>query len=225
MATPILMPKQGNSVESCLIVAWKKQKGDSVDVGEVLCEVETDKAVMDVESTASGILLETFFSEGADVPVQTVIAVVGNAGESVAEFLPNEMSRGENTSVTTQSLTSPQPIGSLSTLTTLSSRDFVGISPRAKKLAMEKGVAVAELQGTGPSGRILERDIISALASSRVDAEQKQASITQSYEAIPLQAVRKRIAERMLASLQTTAQLTLNAWADARDSRYHQEKR
>jgi pyruvate dehydrogenase E2 component (dihydrolipoamide acetyltransferase) len=238
MANPILMPKQGNSVESCLIVAWKKQKGDTVNVGEILCEVETDKAVMDVESTASGVLLETFFKEGDDVPVQTVIAVVGNTGESVTEFLPDEMSRGageqgsrgENTSVTMQSLTSHQPIGSLSTVTTVSSRGFVGISPRAKKLAMEKGVAVAELEGTGPSGRILERDILAALATPSI-AREPNAIAQTSYttfnlhplssssdvEDVPLQGVRKRITERMLQSLQTTAQLTLNSWADARE--------
>jgi pyruvate dehydrogenase E2 component (dihydrolipoamide acetyltransferase) len=169
MATSILMPKQGNSVESCLIVAWKKQKGDSVQAGEVLCEVETDKAVMDVESTASGVLLETFFPEGADVPVQTVIAVVGNPGESVAEYLPasdgrgagEQGSRGEEEKrgrgekeIPTLSSSSSAPLLPLLSFS---------ISPRAKKLANEKGVAVADLQGTGPGGRVLERDIITAL--------------------------------------------------------------
>jgi pyruvate dehydrogenase E2 component (dihydrolipoamide acetyltransferase) len=232
MATPILMPKQGNSVESCLIVAWKKQKGDTVNVGEVLCEVETDKAVMDVESAASGVVLGTFFAEGDDVPVQTIIAVVGNPGESITEFLPNESSRGaggqggreENTSSKdsspSQLTTSSPTVAQSPVVTAISSRQkFVGVSPRAKKLATEKGVAVTELQGTGPHGRILERDIIAALATpTNRAAEQKQLSTSSSdVEAIPLQGVRKRIAERMLASLQTTAQLTLNSWADARE--------
>jgi pyruvate dehydrogenase E2 component (dihydrolipoamide acetyltransferase) len=245
MATPILMPKQGNSVESCLIVAWKKQKGDTVNVGEVLCEVETDKAVMDVESTASGLLLETFFAEGDDVPVQMVIAIVGNPGESVAEFLPSESSREEGAIVQDSSLSqSTAPSSSVvqtPVATTISSRqEFIGVSPRAKKLATEKGVAVAELQGTGPGGRILECDIVAALATSSIARESQPNAITQtSYttfnpsaslgqvlqpltlasdvEAVPLQGIRKRIAERMLHSLQTTAQLTLNSWADARE--------
>lgn len=233
MATPILMPKQGNSVESCLIVSWKKQKGDSVTIGEVLCEVETDKAVMEVESTASGVLLETFFTEGDDVPVQTVIAVVGNPGESVAEFLPNE---GQELKTIIEDGQGDKekgregermPILPVSPFLPVS---MSGISPRAKKLATEKGVAVAELQGTGPGGRVLERDIIAALATPSVAREpstfnpsassgqalQPSTSIPD-VEAIPLQGVRKRIAERMLGSLQTTAQLTLNSWADARE--------
>jgi pyruvate dehydrogenase E2 component (dihydrolipoamide acetyltransferase) len=225
MASPILMPKQGNSVESCLIVSWKKQKGDGVAVGEVLCEVETDKAVMDVESTASGVVLETFFAEGADVPVQTVIAVVGNPGEDVASFKPSgssseqtgEERKGEEEKRRREDIVIPS--SSLPLLPTFA------VSPRAKRLANKKGVAVADLQGTGPGGRILERDIITALTtfslspslpfslSSPIASETKANSI----ETIALQGVRKRIAERMLQSLQTTAQLTLNTWADARE--------
>ncbi len=230
MASPVLMPKQGNSVESCLIVAWKKQKGEMVQIGDVLCEVETDKAVMDVESTASGILLEAFFPEGADVPVQTVIAVVGNPGESVAEFLPDESSRGESLLVQDSSssqltkLSSPTE-AQTPALTAISSRqEFIGVSPRAKKLATEKSVAIAELKGTGPHGRILERDIIAALQIPPAPLFPFSPShnatftiTTNDVEAIPLQGIRKRIAERMLASLQTTAQLTLNSWADARE--------
>ncbi len=213
MATPILMPKQGNSVESCLIVAWKKQKGDTVQVGEVLCEVETDKAVMDVESTASGVLLETFFSEGADVPVQTVIAVVGSQGEDTNSFAPSGINIEPSESGAT-----PQVIVHQTSIVTpiISQSDFVGVSPRAKRLANEKSVAVAELQGTGPGGRVLERDIIAALANQTKTPNPEPRTLYP-YEAIPLQGIRKRIAERMLASLQTTAQLTLNAWADARE--------
>jgi pyruvate dehydrogenase E2 component (dihydrolipoamide acetyltransferase) len=223
MATPILMPKQGNSVESCLIVAWKKQKGDTVKEGEVICEVETDKAVMDVESTVSGVLLETFFPEGADIPVQTVIAVVGNQGEDVTSFFPS------GTQGWSQQSTTPTPsvvVTQMPTIAPMTSRqDFVGVSPRAKRLASEKSVAVAELQGSGPQGRILERDILTALTAIPLSPllpfppspSDISTSITNPVERIPLQGVRKRIAERMLQSLQTTAQLTLNAWADARE--------
>jgi pyruvate dehydrogenase E2 component (dihydrolipoamide acetyltransferase) len=224
MATPILMPKQGNSVESCLIVAWKKQKGESVSVGDILCEVETDKAVMDVESTASGVLLETFFAEGADVPVQTVIAVVGDPGEDVTSFAPAGASQTNNTvSVVPMPEIETQMTAISLSASSKAKSDFIGISPRAKRLASEKGVAVAGLQGTGPGGRVLERDIITALANqapaqTSLSTTPHTSHLTpHDYEAIPLQGVRKRIAERMLTSLQTTAQLTLNAWADARE--------
>jgi pyruvate dehydrogenase E2 component (dihydrolipoamide acetyltransferase) len=226
MATPILMPKQGNSVESCLIVSWKKQKGDTVQVGDVLCEVETDKAVMDVESTASGVLLETFFPEGADVPVQTVIAVVGEPGEDIVALIPTssqiqqvvEIGKGEEEKRRKGEKSKPSSSSPFLPLPSF------GISPRAKRLANEKGIAVAELQGTGPNGRVLERDIIAALKISPApflpfssSSSSTSKITTNDIEIIPLQGVRKRIAERMLASLQTTAQLTLNAWADARE--------
>jgi pyruvate dehydrogenase E2 component (dihydrolipoamide acetyltransferase) len=215
MATLILMPKQGNSVESCLIVAWKKQKGDAVNVGEVLCEVETDKAVMDVESTVSGVLLGTFFAEGEDVPVQTVIAVVGESGEDVTSFA----SVGTQDSSLPQSTMPVSPVVMQAPVAVpiTTRQEFTGVSPRAKKLATEKGIAVAELQGTGPSGRVLERDILAALATPTIARESQPSTSNADVETIPLQGVRKRIAERMLQSLQTTAQLTLNAWADARE--------
>jgi pyruvate dehydrogenase E2 component (dihydrolipoamide acetyltransferase) len=96
------------------------------------------------------------------------------------------------------------------------------ISPRAKRLASEKGIAATELQGTGPGGRILERDIIAALSLQPLAPDPRNPkpetySANTEVEIIPLQGIRKRIAERMLASLQTTAQLTLNAYADARE--------
>lgn len=224
MATPVLMPKQGNSVESCLIVSWKKQKGDLVSAGEVLCEIETDKAVMDVESTASGVLLETLFAEGDDVPVQTVIAVVGAYGEDISGFLPQDNNRqadeqgnGEDSNMVNQGPSSSQLAAQSSPIVT-TAQEFVGISPRAKNLASEKGVSVAALRGTGPNGRILERDVIAALAPRPVQASPISYLLSSTCsEAIPLQGVRKRIAERMLQSLQSTAQLTLNSWADARE--------
>lgn len=69
MATVVIMPRQGNSVESCIISGWRKQKGKSISKGDVLCDVETDKALLEVESPASGTLLAVFFQEGDDVPV------------------------------------------------------------------------------------------------------------------------------------------------------------
>ena len=86
MATPVIMPKQGQSVESCIIVSWKKHAGDAVKAGDILCEVETDKATFEVESPADGTLLAIFHEQGADVPVLTPIAAIGKPGvkESIA---------------------------------------------------------------------------------------------------------------------------------------------
>ncbi len=83
MATPLIMPKQGQSVESCVILGWKKHPGDAVKAGDVICEVETDKATFEVEAPTSGTLLAVFFEAGADVPVLTPIAAIGAPGENV----------------------------------------------------------------------------------------------------------------------------------------------
>src|SRR5512137_2026413 len=84
MATVVIMPRQGQSVETCAIVGWKKKVGEQVRLGEVICEVETDKATFEVESTAEGTLLAIFHEAGANVPVLAPIAAIGKAGESVA---------------------------------------------------------------------------------------------------------------------------------------------
>ncbi len=83
MASEVLLPKQGNTVESCIIVQWKMNEGDAVKTGDVLMEVETDKATMDVESTADGVLLKQLVAEGDDVAVLSPVAIVGEEGESV----------------------------------------------------------------------------------------------------------------------------------------------
>ena len=80
MATEVLMPRQGQSVESCIIIEWKVNEGDTVTEGQALCEVETDKATFEVEATATGTLLEIFYPADSDVEVLKVIAAIGEPG-------------------------------------------------------------------------------------------------------------------------------------------------
>jgi dihydrolipoamide dehydrogenase len=88
MATEVLMPRQGQSVESCIIAGWKVKEGDTVAAGQALCEVETDKATFEVPAPAAGTVLGVFYAEGADVPVLKVIAAIGAAGEDVSGLRP-----------------------------------------------------------------------------------------------------------------------------------------
>ena len=88
MAIPVIMPRQGQSVETCIISQWFKKKGDSVKKGDILFSYETDKAAFDIESPADGILLETFFGEGDEVPVLINVAVIGQKGELTDSFRP-----------------------------------------------------------------------------------------------------------------------------------------
>jgi pyruvate dehydrogenase E2 component (dihydrolipoamide acetyltransferase) len=264
MATAVVMPKQGQSVESCIIVEWKKSVGDIVAAGDALCDVETDKATMEVESPIAGVLLAQLFPAGADVPVMTNIAVVGQAGEDVGAWLAPINAPDAAPAVQPMKVAAPEPVKAVAA--PLSAP--VGVSPRARGLAERKGVAATALVGSGPGGRVIERDVAAAvsrpkltpvakamlaggefiapeqgsgpggrvtskdlaLAAAPLPVEAPPISAPQPPTApqpivqvaveevveIPVKGVRKVIAERMLASLQTTAQLTLNASADAR---------
>src|SRR6476620_6218224 len=88
MATPVELPKSGNTVEECLIGRWVKREGDVVAVGDVVAEVETDKATFEIVAPVEGTVLATFFAEGALVPVFTTVCVIGAAGEDVEAFRP-----------------------------------------------------------------------------------------------------------------------------------------
>ena len=88
MATPVIMPRQGQSVESCILTEWKVNVGDQVAEGDVLAVIETDKASFDLESTASGSVLALFWEADDDVPVLANVAAIGNEGEDVEEFRP-----------------------------------------------------------------------------------------------------------------------------------------
>ena len=86
MATPVIMPRQGQSVETCIITQWTKKKGEAVKTGDILFSYETDKASFDVEAQEDGILLDIFYNDGDEVPVLTNVAVIGKVGEDVESF-------------------------------------------------------------------------------------------------------------------------------------------
>ena len=241
MASAVLLPKLGNSVESSIILAWHKVVGDPVAAGEVLAEIETDKATLEVESPADGLLLARFYEAGAEVAVMAPIGAIGAAGEDVANLRPHA-------SVTTLQPLSQQPRTAEpvthGTAPAQTARGRPASSPRARKLAAARGLPLDGLTGSGPGGRILERDVQAALAQgprltpvARAMLEEGgyvlpqqgsgpggrirrsdliPASRTPAAERVPLRGARRVTARRMLESLQTTAQLTLHAPADAR---------
>lgn len=251
MATEILMPRQGNSVESCVILEWRKNEGDPVTSGDIVCEVETDKATFEVESPADGTLIKQFFAAGDDVPVLTVIAAVGEAGEDVSSMAPADgaPAPAEKPAEEKAAPEAPAEAPVESAPAPQASAGAVGVSPRARKSAAERGVALDGLTGSGPGGRVIERDVLAAQPGAPVSpaakaglaagisapqrgsgiggrilssdlaapaASQATPSAEEDRE-IPIKGVRKLIAERMHASLQNTAQLTMNGYADARE--------
>ena len=217
MAIAVIMPKQGQSVETCIITKWFKKKGDKISVGDILFSYETDKAAFDLESSVEGILLDIYFEEGAEVPVLVNVAVIGIAGETVEES-PSSKASEASSKVETLHATSLQgsvdEIKSLNTLEDTDAASKIRISPRAKHLAESKGVNINNIKGSGPNGRIITRDIEGAASGDLfvLDNIQKTAEYTEK----PLSNVRKLIAKAMHSSLQNSAQLTHHMSADVR---------
>jgi pyruvate dehydrogenase E2 component (dihydrolipoyllysine-residue acetyltransferase) len=250
MAQAVVMPRQGQSVESCILSKWYKQKGDQVKAGEILFAYETDKASFEEEAKEDGILLDIFFQEEDDVPVLINIAVIGKEGEDAASFAPEGVGgdsqtaqKVETTKVVAEVEVETPTVTAGNNLTAPSGDS--AISPRAKKLAEKSGVIYNSISGTGPYGRIIERDIEAAIASGNMgtplagqlategNLTAKSGSglggritsvdltaisdITPGGEVKKISNMRKIISQKMLESLQNTAQLTLHISADARN--------
>lgn len=165
MAVPIIMPRQGQSVESCIIAKWFKKKGDAVNAGDILFSYETDKAAFDEEAKVAGTILEIYAEEGDDVPVLTNVCVIGNPGEDVAQFGPIKESSTIVEAVKEVESPVVEEKSAINTITTSNTEvvpndGVLKISPRARNLAEKTGVDFRFAEGSGPYGRIIEKDII-----------------------------------------------------------------
>ncbi len=164
MANPVIMPRQGQSVETCIITQWHKKPGDQVDEGDVLFSYETDKASFEEEAKEKGVLLTVFYEEGDEVPVLTNVAVIGQEGESTDEFNPETTEQEQAASAKEEPAEDKKKQSEEAASTTpVTSQYTTGndlkISPRAKKMAEKIGVPVNNIKGSGPEGRIIARDI------------------------------------------------------------------
>lgn len=246
MAIPVLMPRQGQSVETCIIGEWYKKKGDAVKVGDILFSYETDKASFEEEAKADGILLDVFFAEGDEVPVLVNVAVIGVAGEPVDEFRPGGQAAAPVAEVAAVAEAKAEVVATPEVKIVAEPSGKVKISPRAKNTAEKLGVAYQQLVGSGPEGRIIERDIEAAaqtlpkLTPLAQEVAKAEGLITgdsttglggkavakdlisynpvygDDFEVKKLSNMRKLIAKAMHTSLQNSAQLTHHMSADAR---------
>ena len=238
MAEVIRMPRMSDTMEEGNIVGWLKQVGDEVEPGDVLAEVETDKATMELESFHEGVLLHIGVEEGA-VPVNAVLAVIGEAGEDYQSALDAADGGGDSASAAGDDAAAPaqeSETGSSATDTTSGDADTssstpddssagnddrVKASPLARSMAAEAGLALENIKGTGDNGRVVKRDVESAMASSGGHASQpapaaasqpaasKPATVTPAttdygsaggYEDVPTSQMRKVIARRLSES-------------------------
>ncbi len=168
------MPKQGQSVESCILTEMKKKKGDPVAVGDILFSYETDKASFEEEAKVAGTVLDVFFDDGDEIPVLTNVLVIGQEGESTEEFRPGSQSAGATSTTETpatavpasteapDTTATPAPAAAVKPATTEGTSP---VSPRARALAEKEAINAAALQGSGPHGRVIERDVRAVMAS------------------------------------------------------------
>ena len=251
MATIVVMPQLGNSVESCIIVEWMIAEGDTVSVDQTLASIETDKSTMEVPSTAEGTVLKLLWEEGDEVPVKDPLIIVGEPGEDISGLVPGgDAAPAEADAPAEQAAAAPEAAAPAFA----TERATGAVSPRARALAASNGVdASAIAEGSGPHGRVIERDVAAAIAAGPVltsaaraagvsaaegtgiggrvsvadagrTAEAAPAAVAAPAAAAdfpgastsaPLKGVRKVVAKRMMESLTSTAQLTLNTTANA----------
>ncbi|MGD2144414.1 MAG: 2-oxo acid dehydrogenase subunit E2 [Anaerolineae bacterium] len=164
MVKEIILPKLGQTMEEGTIVEWLKEEGDAVSRGEVLFSLESDKATLDVESSAKGFLRKILASAGETVPVLTVVGLITKTpSEDVSDY---EVSpRGAETEELVPEALAPSAAESKPGEAVTAERERIFASPRARRRAQEEGVDLAEVTGTGPRGRIVEQDVLEALAS------------------------------------------------------------
>jgi pyruvate dehydrogenase E2 component (dihydrolipoamide acetyltransferase) len=218
-ASVIRMPKMSDTMEEGIIASWLKKVGDEVKSGDILAEVETDKATMELESYEDGKLLYTAVGDGEGVPVDGIIAIIGEDGadfkallnaENTAAKEPKKESKEEATTTVSNSAPSAQPVVESTTDSSTGSNGRVIASPLAKKLAAEKGIDLGLVQGSGDGGRIIKRDIenfVPPAQQAPASSESKAVSVElpkvvgeeQSHD-VPVSQMRKAIARRLAES-------------------------
>ncbi len=219
MAEIVRMPKLSDTMTEGVVAAWHKKVGDTVKSGEVLAEIETDKATMEFESFTDGVLLHIGVEKGKAAPVDSILAILGKAGEDITKLLsdaaasaPKEETKKPEPvaeKVKEEPKAAPGPVTSAPVATTsapakpaarsaANSNGRVKASPLAKRLAEEKGIDIARVQGTGDDGRVVKQDIEDFTGGALYGVPQIEA-----FEEVPVSQMRKTIAKRLSESLFT----------------------
>lgn len=245
MANVVIMPRQGQSVESCIITTWQKHPGDKVEIGDILFSYETDKSAFDEPAQSAGTVLAVLAEEGDVVPCLEPVCIIGEEGEDIS-LLVKKVENAEDAAPNEEKSEEAKPVAE-AVATVAETADRVFISPRARHLALKTGCDLSRTVPTGPHGRIIERDVNKALdAGFTATTEQIEAFLAgkpivveevatveqatptteaativpatedlRAYDEEPFSNVRKVIAKSMHTSLSEMAQLTLNASFDA----------
>lgn len=220
-ATVIRMPKMSDTMEEGVISSWLKKEGDQVEAGDILAEVETDKATMELEAYEDGTLLHIAVEDGGSVPIDGVIAIIGEAGADWQALLKAESGGGKSKKESKPEKTAGEGASAASAAPkaeavsdTSSDNGRVKASPLAKKIAQEKGFDLSQIQGSGEGGRIIKRDVESFTPSKAAPAAAPAAGKEEaapsynfpkvvgkeSYKDVPASQMRKAITKGLMKS-------------------------
>lgn len=208
MAEVINMPKMSDTMTEGVIVSWLKNVGDDIKPGDILAEVETDKATMELENFVKGTLLHIGIPAGGSVPVDALIAIVGQKGEDISALL-SAPAKITSTAAKPEIASSPAAIEAPISLENnpIGSDSRVKASPLAKSLAKEKGIDINSVAGSGDNGRIVKKDIENYTSSAKTNivanASLPQIVAQESYSEIAVSQMRKVIARRLSESKHT----------------------
>ena len=211
MAEIIRMPKMSDTMEEGVISSWLKKVGDQIKSGDILAEVETDKATMELESYDDGILLHIGVKNGESVPVNGVIAIIGEKGENIKEILKEEETKEEETKEeetkeeeTKEEETKEEETIKIPEIDDISKDNRLKASPLAKKIAEEKGINLTNIKGSGDGGRIIKKDIEN---DKEIISSQNSTNIIlpktigeESFDEVPISQMRKTISKKLSES-------------------------
>lgn len=159
MAKEIVLPDLGMEMDEALLITWTKNPGDTISEGDVIAEVETDKTTVEVESPVAGTIIEWKFDPGENLKIGSVIGYVGEAGESAPAGNGNGAAPAKQAEPAAKEDTQATPPTAASNGATTTDTGRIKISPVARKVAEEKGIDIGQVQGTGPGGRIIKKDV------------------------------------------------------------------
>src|SRR6266487_2251102 len=236
MATKVHMEALSPTMEEGRLVKWNKHEGDPVKSGDTLAEVETDKAVMELVARADGQLLKVMVPEGTTVPVGNVVAWIGKPGEKVdgagsteqGAAAPKPAAAVAAAPKATPPPLSPSPVPPAPVVSAAADATRVKASPLARRIAKDAGVDLKLVQGSGPGGRVIKRDVeagaTQARAATPTPVSRLPAPSGAPYEDVQLTQIRKTIAKRLTASIGPiphfflTTEIDMERAAEAREA-------
>lgn len=229
MAEIVRMPKLSDTMTEGVVAEWHKKVGDEVESGELLAEIETDKATMEFESFQDGVLLHIGVEKGQSAPVDSILCVLGEKGEDITDLLKNDQGAGTQEAApveTPKEVTpspapaatpapAPSPAPVAAAVASTPSNGRVKASPLAKKIAEDKGINLEQVSGSGDGGRVVKRDVENFVPAAQSAAPSFAAvSGQESYTEVPVSQMRKTIARRLAESKFTAPHFYLTVSID-----------